>query len=252
MRIACWFSMVCLAVATAVAQNAPASHAPDRNGWTNTEGILIPPIPGAAFMAHSTLVIKTVLPNGATIQRQATMAIARDSMGRVYHEQRRVVPMSDQSQESPLLATIVFDGQEGTRTECDQVQRLCTITSGRAPQPQPSAPEGASKDGKFTLSRVTIGSETMEGVEVQHIREKRTYAAGVIGNDKPVAFVVDYWYSPLLQLDLAILRSNPQGTTMFERVTDLNLSEPEEGWFKLPPGFLVADARKRVVAPDAK
>jgi hypothetical protein len=243
MRKISWVSMSVLALATvAMAQQEPSTHAPDPPTHGMVEGIMVPSIPGAAFSGHATLVTKTVLPNGTTIQRQSTMLLARNSMGQVYRERRRIQPL-DQEGEPLLVARIVFNRQEETQTECVLGMRICTITRKKATAVKPEEPAGTTKDGKYTLARTTIGTETMEGVEVQHVREKRTYAIGAFGNDKPVASIVDYWFAPVLQVNLATLVTNPNGTTMYMRVTELNLSEPEGSLFEPVAGFRVVDAR---------
>lgn len=232
--------LAALATGDAAAQREPATHAPDRDGSSSLEGVSIPQISGAAFQAQERLEIKTVLADGTTVERQASVGIARDSQGRVYRERRRIIPVNEEGKEAPLEAILLLDAQQGTETECLVTQRVCTIRALRTTTQQ----RAISHDGKIQLERATVGTESMEGVTVEHIRERRTIAAGAYGNDRAITSTVEYWYAPQLEIDLQILRTSPQGRSQRLRVTDLNLSEPELQLFKPPDGFRVIDGRR--------
>lgn len=227
-----------------MAQREPATHAPDRNGTSTLDGMSIPQISGAAFQAHVRLEIKSVLADGTTVERQSSVEIARDSQGRVYRERRKIVPANEEGKEAPLEAILLLDAQQETETECLVAQRVCTVRKLRQTvQPQPAA-EGLSRDGKVQLQRTVIGSESMKGVTVEHLRETRTIAAGVYGNDRAITSTIEYWYAPQLAIDLEILRTSPQGRSQRLQVTELNLSEPDAQRFEPPEGFRVVDGRR--------
>jgi len=228
--------------AAAGGQEAQPTHAPDPAAKNLMGGYPIPPIPGVAFSARASMLIKTTLADGTLVERKVDTWIARDSQGRVYNE-RRIIEPANKEGESQLVAADLYDPETGTHTACTIAQKVCTTTAGR-PRPAPKPlPEGVSADGKISLTRTIFGSETLEGVEVQHAREKRIYAVGAMGNDKPLTALMEYWYSPLLQIYLAYNQELPNGSIHVVRVTDVNLSEPEAAWFKPPEGFRVVDAR---------
>jgi len=244
MRRGIWLLSLSLAVGAAgVAQQPEVTHAPDRHGNNAIAGGgLVPPILGTPFTARTTLLIKILLPNGTTIQQRSSMFLARDSMGSVYRERRKIVALAEET-EPRLEASIVYDRLAGTKTVCETALHVCTVTNERLPMRPTAEQEGPSKDGRMTLTRTFLGNETLEGIEVQHYRETRTFATGVMGNDKPISSVIEYWYSPLLQIDIATLRINPQGSSMYQRLKEISFSEPESAQFAPTEGFRIVDAR---------
>lgn len=227
---------------TAGGQETQPTHAPDPSVKSPVQGFPVPAIQGAAFSARAAMQFKTTLADGTLIERKISISIARDSMGRVYNEQRMIQPANEE-RESPLVAVDLYDPVARTHTACMIVQKVCTVRARKSsPAPKP-IPEGVSPDGKVTLTRTLLGNEMLEGVEVQHAREKRLYAVGAMGNDKPLTAVMEYWYSPRLQVNLASNQELPNGSVRVVRVKEVNLSEPEAAWFKPPEGFRVVDAR---------
>ena len=96
---------------------------------------------------------------------------------------------------------------------------------------------GLSKDGLSYLTREEMGRSTIDSLEVIDSRETRTYNAGAFGNDRPVAVTKRFWYSPQLQVNLAVDRHDPRTEDQKLELTELNLSEPDPAWFAVPEGY---------------
>ena len=232
-----------LPCARVAGQTDTVMHAPDLNGGGWLEGIQVTEVPGAPFSAKAVLEVTRQLPDGTTITRKSGMRIARDSQGRVYRERRAIVP-SDSDKEAPLAAMLLFDTPAGTRTDCILMQRTCTVTKHVPVAAVTQEPAGMAKDGKSFLKRESVGIETVEGIEVQHTRETRTWREGAFGNDRPVMAVTEYWYAPSLQMNLAMTRYDPRGAVQKQKIVELSLSEPEAAQFRPPERFRVVDERQ--------
>ena len=74
-------------------------------------------------------------------------------------------------------------------------------------------------------------------------RETVTLNAGVMGNDKPMVTLREFWYSPQLGFNLMSMVDDPQSGKQVFTVKDLSTSEPELSLFEVPEGYRVVDHR---------
>jgi len=58
-------------------------------------------------------------------------------------------------------------------------------------------------------------------------RLTQTYAAGALGNDRPLTIVSEYWYAAELRLNLLTKRTDPRHGVQTVRVTELMRDEPD-------------------------
>jgi hypothetical protein len=59
----------------------------------------------------------------------------------------------------------------------------------------------------------------------------------VVGNSQPLISTREFWYSPELQVNLAITRKDPREGTQVILVDDLSRGDPDRALFQIPPGF---------------
>ena len=135
------------------------------------------------------------------------------------------------------MRTIVYDPKTSLITTCFPERRVCRQTSFDPTSHPVDEPAGPSSDGKSVLARESLGTKTMEGLEVVGTRETRTISPGAFGNDRPVVVVKEIWYSPQLQFNLSVTRIDPRNGTQKLEVTDLKLGEPGPEWFAIPDGY---------------
>ena len=237
-------SAICLLLATVVlaAQEEPATHAPDRENESYFSGGGVQFVAGASYSAHILYASRSKLADGTVVERRSDVFQARDSHGHFVAERRAIIPASENNPAPKLISTLYVDLEDHSFTVCEEAKRLCVTRSMRKNRPQPAA-ETLESQGKMTLQRTELGSEMLLGEEVQHVREQRTYAVGVYGNDRPIVNTGEYWYSPKLKLDLASTRTSQSGTTQITRVRNLDLTEPEASVFEFPAGFHLVDTR---------
>lgn len=162
--------------------------------------------------------------------------VARDSQGRIYRERRHFVP-SDSAQQSALTHILIYDPISRTQTECSLQTRLCNTRGYYAPTTFTPPPVGPFRDGTGSLSRENIGDDVIDGLDVVGSRETISLNPGVVGNGQPLISMREFWYSPELQVNLAITRKDPREGTQVIRVGDLSRADPDPALFKIPPGF---------------
>ncbi len=217
-------------------------HAPDGNTREMITSIFISPLANAPFQATVTAEWTKHLADGTTTTVKNHRLVVRDSQGRIYQERRTLVPEGN-SQESRIFRIEISNPVAHTKYFCDPSLRECELRSYDVPATEPVIPVGAIANGTRYLSRASLGSKTIEGLDAIGTRETITTQTGVIGNSAPVDSTKEFWYSPKLGLNLQVLRLDPLHGDQLFSVTDLTLSEPDSRLFVLPPGCKVVDMR---------
>jgi len=208
---------------------------------TYVQGIDIPPIANAPFTAKETVTWEEPMVGGGSVARKYYTVIARDSRGRIHRERRGFVPAASNTQ-PPLRSVTILDPVSGTRTLCSESTMVCA-TSAWYPR-LPAQPDTGStmtiKSGKGTSE--SLGSQTMDGLQVVGTREMHTSVAGTNGEDRVVISHTELWYSPDLQIDLSVIRTNPQLGQVTLSVTELVRGDPDPSLFAVPAGFQASTA----------
>lgn len=231
----------------ATAQQQPVPRRYEDGGVTETlQSIFIPPKMKAPFsLTLHTEWVKT-LADGSTITVLNQRRISRDSQGRIAQERAFLVPKNGKVESRAYLLQIadphihkVFDCFKDSRHECEQLSYSGdTSTEYKAA----SAPTGELPNGIGRAEHEDLGKQFIEGVETLGTRDRVIYNPWVFGNDQIITVEREYWYSPLLGINLLSIRSDPRIGRQTFRATEIVQSEPDPSLFKLPPGF-------KVVAP---
>jgi hypothetical protein len=224
------------------AQTSSQFTTPDGKLHAHIEGIVIPSVANAPFSAREVVTWDQALAGGGTVSHMYYTLVARDSQGRVRREMRDFVPAS--SNEIPRLRSFsITDPGKGTRTTCSPDAMKCTVASFH---PRPVLSEAASgplPGGAGTLNRVSLGQQTISSMTVVGTRETVTTDAGTHGNDRPLVSSKDLWYSPDLQMNLSVIRNDPQFGRQTLTLTDIQRGEPDQSYFAIPPGYGMIDTR---------
>jgi len=233
---------VSLCLGVTALQCTAQSTTPDGNVRTYIQGIQIPSIPNAPFTAKVVVTWDQPLSGGGTISRTYYTMVARDSQGRVRRETRDFVP-ADSGADPQLRSFSISDPVTGTRTVCVTSTMMCT-TGGFHPSLSLTDETSASlQGGSGNVKRVALGEQLIDSMRVEGTREVMTSQAGERGNSRVVVSNRESWYSPDLQMDLSVTRSNPQLGQVTLSVTNLVRAEPAASWFAIPQGYQVRNAR---------
>jgi len=239
-------SAALLLTGSLVAAQSPEDvyHAPDGNSREMITSIYISPLANAPFQATVTAEWTKHLPDGSTTVVRNHRLVVRDGKGRIYQERRTLVP-DGSPQKSVIFRIEISDPAAHTKYFCDPSLSECDLRSYDAPVTEPVAPAGQLGNSGRYLSRASLGTKEMEGVEVTGTRETITTQAGVIGNSAPVDNTKEFWYSPKLGLNLQVLRIDPLHGDQLFTVTNLSQAEPDARLFILPAKCKVVDMRKQ-------
>jgi hypothetical protein len=231
------------------------------------------------YQAQAVTEIKQTLANGSHIVQTTTATVARDSEGRTVRIQKlsSIGPWKSSSESSsgdgPTL-TSIFDPV--TKTHIDY-----TSDSGIAHvMALPTLPAGAVMASGFAVSSAgavsgggpvvfsvqghalspqasgsveakteSLGTRTIEAVQVDGTRATSTIPTGTIGNDKDLVITRETWYSPDLQLVLLSTQDDPRfGQTTYS-LTNIERSEPDASLFQVPSGYKIEKAPAPIKIP---
>jgi hypothetical protein len=222
-----------------------SGHAPDADTFEIINNITIPALQHAPFSSIVTAEWTKTLEDGSTVTRQNHRVVVRDGAGRIYQERRTLVPKDGSAQ--PLLTRIeISDPTQHIKYFCRTENHVCAMREYSGPPAENAEPAGSFGEGKMTLTREDLGKNSLSGVEVTGTRETRTIAAGVIGNDRAISIVKEFWYSSQLGLNMQVKRSDPREGSETFTVTEVSLTEPDPKLFHLPVGYKVVDMRPPV------
>ncbi len=222
----------------------------DADGSTSrsTESIFIPPIPRAPFSLTLATEWSQPIGNGGTLTMTNERRIMRDSSGRIYQERWVLVP-KDGEIKSRMDKLQIFDPEQHSWTNCNTAAKVCevrpyplTTQANYQPAIRTSAP---LPNGRGFRQDEDLGIGNTLGEDTHGYRETITINAGVMGNDRPYISSREFWYSARLGIDLSSTVDDPQTGKQVFTVKALSTSEPESGFFEVPPGYRVVNHMNR-------
>jgi len=86
-----------------------------------------------------------------------------------------------------------------------------------------------------------LGTQSIEGVLAEGVRDTTVYPEGFMGNDRPIQVVSERWVSNELGLTLQERFADPRFGEFATRVTSLNRSEPDPALFQVPPDYILQE-----------
>jgi hypothetical protein len=222
-----------------------AVRGPDNTSPGHIPGVTVLPIPGKPFFAHTTTEWTRTLADGNVVSKRINAVLARDSRGRLYREIHRFVP-SGSKDVAPLEQLHLYDPVTRTRLFCDGHTFQC-ILCDYSPQTYFDPPQESdyARSNK-TMTRELLGSDTIEGLYVTGSRETTTLKSGVDGNQQPLVSTREFWYSPELEINLAVTRTSPLEGKAAIRLSGIKLGEPDSHLWDVPIGFSLRDLRRSV------
>jgi len=238
-------SLPYLLAGTLGAQDFPEEppRGPDGGTRIRVAGIEILPATGKPFSGRDHIEWTRTLEDGTVVKTHLYATLARDLQGRIYRERRSFVP-DDTNQESRQTEIMLMDPVAHTQTNCVVAKRRCTITSYYKSATFTPTPAGPIDNGKRYLTRESLGSDVVDGLNVAGTRETITINPGVVGNSQPLVATREFWYSPDLQVNLSVTRKDPRVGTEVIHVVDLSRAEPDPAMFQVPAGFVIEHLRK--------
>jgi len=255
----CFCSFVLLSLGTlALGQDQPTVRKPDGalgggavrrmdgGAYGPMQSIFIPPKPSAPFSLTLGTEWTRSMANGGTFTLVNERHIVRDSKGRIYQERWILVPKGGKVK-SQMNVFQITDPDLHTWFNCEVGTKVCELLEYRLTtadnyQP-PIAPSGPLPNGNGFRTHEDLGAGDTLGVDTHGYRETTTVNEGVMGNDKPMVNMREFWYSPHLGLNLLSIVDEPQSGKQVFTVKELSTSEPDPSYFLVPAGYTVVDHR---------
>jgi hypothetical protein len=233
---------VLLACSVAAQESTETFRGPDGGTRVHVTGIQVLPVTGKPFSGRDSIEWTRTLEDGSVVTTHLTALVARDSEGRIRRERTTFVPANSNEQSKPM-EIIILDPAEHTRTICDIATHRCSVTDYSTSVKFAPVPAGPLDNGKRFLARESLGTNTVDDLNVVGTRETLTINAGVIGNDQPVVTTREFWYSSDLEINLSVTRKDPREGTQVIQLIDLSRSEPDPSLFRVPSEFVIEDLR---------
>jgi hypothetical protein len=92
----------------------------------------------------------------------------------------------------------------------------------------------------------SLGTQTIEGLEVQGTRSTVTIPAGEIGNELPIVITNETWYSPKLQIVVLSKRHDPRMGDTTYKLVNVSQAEPPASLFQAPADYTVVDMKTTI------
>jgi hypothetical protein len=214
----------------------PVVHAPDGGTRQTIQSIDVPLLTNSPFTATVDTVWVKILPDGSTATNKNRRTIARDSSGRVFEERHFLTPNEDVQ---PRLQALQYrDPNRHEFTNCMVQQRVCYVSPMMA-SARSSMPTVERRATNPNVKDEALGDKNENGLNLVGTREITTIPTGAIGNTKPEPIVKEFWYSPVLGLNMVTKRFDPRTGSQDFLVNHLVQGEPDPKLFVPPSGYRI-------------
>lgn len=229
-------------------EKAEPVRGPDRGTDIRVHGIQVLPATSRPFSARDHIVWYRNLEDGTVTATELYALVARDGQGRIYREHRSFIPV-DSNRESRQSDLVILDPVSHTSTTCVVAKRRCVVDSYHSKTTFSLNPDGLFDNGLRFLTRVNLGHDVLDGVDVNGTRETLQIAANAAGSNQTLITTRDFWYSPVLQINLKVTRKDPRVGTQVLQLVHLSMTEPDPKIFQVPAGFVVQRLTPVTTAP---
>jgi hypothetical protein len=98
----------------------------------------------------------------------------------------------------------------------------------------------------------SLGTKTIESVQVTGTRSTSTIPAGTIGNDRDLNIIRETWYSPELKLVIQSTQSDPRFGETTYTLKNIQQGSPDVTLFQVPANYTIDKIVPRVVKAPAQ
>jgi len=174
------------------------------------------------------------------VQFTQVRMVARDSLGRVYYESRRMI--YGPANFEPRGQFFVVDRKAGTRTTCYPQTKSCRIDELSVVSYE-DPPGDGTYPPSFTIKTTPLGESTKYGLQVLATRETTTFVRGAAHKHEPLVTGKEVLHSPELGLDIAVKGADPRLGMWARELQDIVREEPDANDFGIPTTYQVFDNR---------
>lgn len=217
---------------------------------------------GAPYSAEQVTDHTQTLADGTHItQKTRIIKLFRDSQGRGRTERPMFMGMGTNSEE--VMIVEITDPVSGFRYVLDtynhvahrfapptekangvasytQTGRADSAGTNPAPARQAAAPAPAQTNRPEQVTE-SLGTQVIEGVQVEGKKTTTTFPVGSMGNDRPLVRVMESWHSPELNIAVVWKTSDPRMGESTMRLQNIDRTEPDPALFRVPADYQVVD-----------
>jgi|SRR5581483_4040652 len=228
--------------------------------------IMGPAVKGQPYSAEEIHETTQVLADGTRIHNETKTTVYRDSQGRVRRESPgqvmiwdsaghssyilnqgsqtaqkmqmgiNVIHKGDVSDGTHEFRTFQFPGGGAGGSDGAMTQRAIVIKNDQGGVAA-AGPIRLKEPDAAAAKRETLPSQIIEGMNCDGQRLTTTIDANTIGNDRPIQTVEERWYSPELQVNMMVKRTDPRTGEDIVRLTNVRRVEPDPSLFTIPPTY---------------
>lgn len=240
-------------------------------------------VKNAPYQAQAVTEMKQNLADGSHIVQTTTATVARDSDGRTVRIQKlnAIGPWrsANSSQGNSQTLTTIFDPVAKEHIDYTSDSKVAHVlpmpplppgavaggeigasmsvsVSDFAPAPAGAAGEGFAMQARTIPPEAskgvepkteTLGTKTIEGVQVTGTRSTSTIPEGAIGNDKALVITREVWYSRELGLIVQSIQNDPRFGQTTYTLKELQQGPPDEALFQIPADYKIDKVTPRIV-----
>jgi len=206
------------------------------------------PLPGAPFSADQVTITTRTQADGKTAELRESRRVYRDSAGRLWQD---ITPRAGAPPDMEPVIIMITDPVERV------IYALETPTRAAHRILLPKPPDGgeamgfgygipfpagqARPKGKPDFKSESLGTQTMQGIEVQGSRTTTTWPAEAQGGGQDLVSVNEMWISRELGMAVLIKRSDSRLGTTTQQLENIQRKEPDASLFMVPADFHVED-----------
>ncbi|MBO0797585.1 MAG: hypothetical protein J2P31_02075 [Blastocatellia bacterium] len=103
------------------------------------------------------------------------------------------------------------------------------------------APIISSSEQGIPCKNESLGKQVIEGVEAEGTRTTCTIPEGAVGNERPIEYFLERYYSGELQMVVMTKSSDPRSGEATQRLTNINRDEPDASLFQPPADYTISE-----------
>ncbi len=209
-------------------------------------------VTGAPFAADVVTTTTQTLPNGTHLNHTSTAALYRDNEGRTRREVQSLAGAGALTASSGPARPAVFIHDPvaqaayvlNPQKKTAEKMSLAAHSSARPSRDEAAGERGAYRFGSaqtqsWTVKNESLGTQVIDGLEVEGTRRTLTIPAGAMGNDQAIQSVTERWYSPDLQVVVKSIRTDPRfGQTVYQ-LSNIRRGDQPASLFTVPSDYAV-------------
>lgn len=235
---------VALLAATAILAQGPPPGGPGGPGGHGGpgfgEGPGGPVVTGAPYSATRTMTMQETLADGNQIQNSHQEKVYRDTDGRTRTESTMTLPSGETRTSITIFDPVAgFVARLNTQDSTAMKMTIPTPPANGAPKDHPKPPAGANAP---QVTKVDLGTQTIEGLAATGKKETIVLPAGAMGNTEAITSTRETWIATALKVPVLVKSTDPRRGNSTMQLTNISQTAPDPTLFQIPASYTVKTA----------